>query len=46
MQKAGDFPSPVGSALLDDNLAVTKFCMHASCSRVESYCIFDVSFVM
>ena len=33
MQKAGDFPSPVGSALLDDNLAITKLCMRASCSH-------------
>ena len=46
MQKAGDFASPVGSFLLDDNLAITKLCMRASCSHVESYCIFNVSFVI
>ncbi len=31
MRKGGEYPFPVGSALLCDNLAITKLCMPISC---------------
>ena len=41
-QKRGKLPSVVVTALLCDNLVSTTLCAPASCSNIESDCIFDV----